>query len=78
MVYIVGQFWSFFKGKTEVMVTVSECDEWVSLLLREVPGMGNWGGDKGSLLMDSQSEENNWKWHWQDQGSMGCVWGNIN
>jgi len=41
MVYIVGQFWSFFKAKTAVMVTVSECDEWVSLLLRELPGMGN-------------------------------------
>jgi len=34
-----------------------------------VPGMD----DKGGLLMGAQSGQNNWKWHWQDQGSMGCV-----
>jgi len=39
--------------------------------------MGDCSGDKGGLLMGVQIQQNNWKWRWQNQGSVGCVWGNI-
>jgi len=37
----------------------------LSLLLREVPGMGDCIGDKGGLLMDAPSWQNNWKCVWE-------------
>jgi len=45
----------FFRKKTAVVD--SWFDEWVSLLLRELLGMGN--SDKGGHVTGPQSEENN-------------------
>jgi len=45
--------------------------EWVGLPLTEGPGMCDCGGNKAGLLMGVQSQQNNWKWHWQDHGSVG-------
>jgi len=48
-------FGRFFSGKTAV--TVLDFDKWLSLPLKEVPGMGDWCGNKGGLLAGSQREE---------------------
>jgi len=42
----------------------------LGLSLRQVLGMDDYGSDKGGLLTGAQSQQNNWKWHWQDQGSV--------
>jgi len=41
-----------------------------SAIKREA-GYGRLCGDKGGLLTGPQSKENNWKWNWQNQGSVG-------
>jgi len=67
----VGRFWSFLKKKLWSQFQFRFINEWVGLLLREVPGMGDCCSDKGGLLTGAQSQQSNWKWYWQDQGSVG-------